>query len=218
MKYIVTCGGVYRKWKTPRQLLLFRGEPIVARTVRLLRENGVEDIAISSNLPGFDGFGVPVLVHENGYDATAYNDSRGDWCDVFYPLDAPACYVFGDVIFSRDAVRRIVETQTDDIAFFGSRPPFAREYPKHWIEPFAFKVQDWRHLRRAVEDFKRCDREGRFNRRPIAWEMWNIISRGPDGDVNTIDYDSYVAINDWTCDVDKPDEIPLMEMMAAREE
>ena len=46
MKYIVTCGGVYRKWKTPRQLLLFRGEPIVARTVRLLQENGIQVIGI----------------------------------------------------------------------------------------------------------------------------------------------------------------------------
>ena len=47
MKYIITCGGVYRKWQTPRQLLPFRGEPIVARTIRLLREYGVEDIVVA---------------------------------------------------------------------------------------------------------------------------------------------------------------------------
>jgi len=216
MKYIITCGGVYRKWQVPRQLLEFRGEPIVARTIRLLRECGVEDIAISSNLPGFDRFGVPVLVHANSYDATAYNDSRGHWCDVFCPTDGPACYLFGDVIFSPAAIRKIVETRTGDIAFFGSKPPFAQEYLKPYIEPFAFKVEDVGHLRRAVEDVKRLDAQGRFLRRPIAWEVWNVISRGPDGDVNTIDYGSYECINDWTCDIDKPDEIPLIEMIAAR--
>lgn len=217
MKYIITCGGVYRKWMTPRQLLLFRGEPIVARTVRLLRENGVEDIAISSNLPGFDGFGVPVLTHDNNYDANGYNDSRGDWCDVFFPTDEPTCYLFGDVVFSRAAIRKIVETQTGDIAFFGSKPPFGPGYPKPYIEPFAFKVVNTDHLKRAVADVKRLDREGRFNRRPIAWEMWNVISRGPDGDVNTIDYGSYEMINDWTCDIDKPDEIPILEQLAGLE-
>lgn len=214
MKYIITCGGNYRKWKVPRQLLLFMGEPIVARTIRLLRENGVDDIAISSNLPGFDGFGVPVLKHANSYDANAYNDSRGDWCDVFFPTDVPTCYLFGDVVFSPAAIRKIVQTQTSDIIFFGSKPPFGQGYPKPWIEPFAFKVVDTDHLKRAVQDVKRLDRDGKFNRRPIAWETWNVINRGPDGDVNTIDYGSYETINDWTCDIDKPDEIPIMEQIA----
>jgi len=217
MKYIITCGGKYTKWQVPRQLLEFRGEPIVARTIRLLREQGVEDIAISSNMPGFDGFGVPVLRHENNYEANGYNDSVGDWCDVFYPTDEPTCYLFGDVVFTRAAIRRIVQTQTEDIMFFGSKPPFGAGYLKLWIEPFAFKVVDTDHLKRAVADVKRLTREGRFCRRPIAWEMWNVISRGPEGDVNVIDYGSYECINDWTCDIDKPEEIPMLEQMAGME-
>ena len=58
MRYIIMCGGDYYRWETPRQLLKINGEPIVARTIRLLKENGVEDIAISSNNVEFSKFGV----------------------------------------------------------------------------------------------------------------------------------------------------------------
>ena len=54
MKYIIMCGGQYQQWSTPRQLIKIRGEPIVARTIRLLRENGVTDIAISSSNKVFE--------------------------------------------------------------------------------------------------------------------------------------------------------------------
>ena len=65
MIYIVMCGGEYRDWETPRQLLEIQGEPIVGRTIRLIREAGVPDIAISAQDPRFEAFGVPVLRHDN---------------------------------------------------------------------------------------------------------------------------------------------------------
>ena len=49
MKYIIMCGGTYKRWDTPRQLTEIRGEPLIARTIQLLKEAGVSDIAISSN-------------------------------------------------------------------------------------------------------------------------------------------------------------------------
>ena len=48
MRYIIMCGGRYQQWQTPRQLIKIRGEPIVARTIRLLRENGITDIGSGS--------------------------------------------------------------------------------------------------------------------------------------------------------------------------
>lgn len=213
MIFIIMCGGVYRKWETPRQLLEIKGEPIVARTIRLLRENGIENIAISSNNEAFEAFGVPVLRHENSYDAVAYNQSTGHWCDAFYPTDFPTTYLFGDVVYSPEAIKTIIDTETDDIMFFGSAPPFSPIYPKPYIEPFGFKVADTDHLKRAVEDVKRLTEQGRFGRVPIAWEVWNVISRGPCGDVNRIDYGSYTWINDYTCDIDGPNEMGLLKRL-----
>ena len=65
--YVIMCGGSYKKWETPKHLSMIHGETLVERTIRLLRENGIEDIAISSNNPIFEQFGVPVLHHDNPY-------------------------------------------------------------------------------------------------------------------------------------------------------
>lgn len=208
MKYIIMCGGDYRQWNTPRQLTVIDGEPIVARTIRLLREAGVEDVAISSNNPAFEQFGVPVLKHDNGYVAYGLGKYNTSWCDAFYPTDEPTCYIFGDVVFSPDAIRTIVETETDDIQFFASAPPFSERYTKPWAEPFAFKVADTDHLKHAVRLTGEYAERGLFFRNPIAWELWQVIYDSP---LNYIDFSSYVAINDYTCDVDTVEDAMAIE-------
>ena len=204
MQYIIMCGGTYRKWQTPRQLVMVGNETIVERTIRLLRENGVEDIAISSNNPIFGQFGVPVLHHENNYNATSYDNFTGYWCEAFYPADEPVCYIFGDVIFSPEAIQKIVETETDDIEFFASAPPFSRDYPRTWAEPFALKVVNTEHLKNAISLTKQYADQGLFHRKPIMWELWQVIQASP---LNYIDYNSYVVINDYTCDIDNPEDL-----------
>ena len=204
MKYIIMCGGTYREWETPRHLTPIKGEPMIARTIRLLREAGVSDISISSDNPVFEQFGVPVLRHENSYDAVDYHHVSGYWCDAFYPTDEPVCYIFGDVCFSPEAIRRIVDYETDDIMFFGSKRPFAPNYPKKNVEPFAFKVADPVHLRKACEEFRKLDDSGTYWRKPIAWDLWFIIcGQDPWEDLKNPINNSYIAINDYTCDIDK---------------
>lgn len=199
MKYIIMCGGTYHHWERPRQLTIVDGEAIVERTIRLLREAGVTDIAISSNNPLFEAFGVPVLHHDNKYVAVKSNDYNGNWVDAFYPTNCPVCYIFGDVIFTPEAIRTIVETPTTDIEFFASAPPFALDYPKPWAEPFALKVVDTDHLKQSIKMVKKFDEMGLFRRRPIMWELWQVITNG---ELNKIDYGSYTVINDSTCDID----------------
>lgn len=203
MKYIIMCGGKYDNWIKPRQLIEVSGEPIVARTIRLLKENGVKDIAISSDNPTFCQFGVPVLRHVNGYKADGKTITAGYWCEAFYPTNKPTCYLFGDVVFSPEAIKAIVETETDDIEFFASSPPFAEEYAKMWAEPFALKVEDTDHLWDAIDQTKEYADQGRFDRKPIMWELWQVIKGTP---LNQIDYGNYVAINDYTCDIDQPED------------
>lgn len=205
MKYIIMCGGRYRKWSQPRQLIKVKGETIVGRTIRLLRENGIEDISISATNDIFEQCGVPVLYHENKYSAIGYNNIiNGYWCECFYPTDEPTTYLFGDVVYSPEAIKTIIETETDDIMFFGSKPPFMPPYPKRYEEPFAFKVVNTDHLKEACKKVKELYKAGKFRRQPIAWEVWNVITGG---DPNKIDFNSYVGINDYTCDIDYPSEV-----------
>lgn len=208
MKYIIMCGGDYKFWDAPRQLTKINGEPIVARTIRLLRENGVSDIAISSNNSVFEQFGVPVLKHDNRYEAEKIGVYNNNWVDAFYPTDYPTCYLFGDVVFSPKAIKTIVETETDDIQFFASAPPFSDSYFKPWAEPFALKVVNTDHLKHSINLTKLYAERGLFKRNPIMWELWQVIQATP---LNHIDYGNYTVINDYTCDIDCAEDIELIE-------
>ena len=202
VKYIIMCGGAYKIWDIPRQMTRIKGEPNVARTIRLLREHGVNDIAISTHDERFRQFGVPLLMHDNGF---GHKDGKaiGAWAEAFYPTNKPACYLMGDVVFSPDAIRKIVETPTDSIRFFASCPPFSPLYIKSYAEPFAFKVFDQERFRAAIDYVIANVNTGIFTRHPIAWELWQVI-RGRD--VRDIDYGSYDTINDYTCDIDRPED------------
>ncbi len=200
MKYIIMCGGHYTKWSTPRHLTEIDGEPVVGRTIRLLKEYGVDDIAISTSDERFADFGVPLLKHHNPF--VGYG-TGGTWVDAFYPTSEPACYLMGDVVFSTEAIRKIVETQTDSILFFASRSPFPKCYIKRWAEPFAFKVVDQIRFRKAIDFCRENESTGYFQRRPISWELWQVLNGGIIAD--------YTVINDYTCDIDEPEDAEKIE-------
>jgi len=206
MRYIIMCGGNYTQWQKPRQLIEINGEPIVARTIRLLRKYGVNDIAISSENPAFEQFGVPVLHHDNPWEVYGHDDVSGTWVTCFYPMSEPACYLLGDVVFSENAIQTIINTSTDDIEFFASAPPFATEYKKEYAEPFAFKVVNQGYFRLCINFVKRYEAQGLFDRPPIAWELWQVIKHTT---LNVIDYSNYTVINDYTCDIDWADEVDM---------
>lgn len=208
MKYIIMCGGTYDNWQYPKHLSKIHGEPLVARTIRLLRENGVEDIATSSGNPIFEQFGVPVLTHNNPYNLPKDTDAKTPWLDAFYPMTEPVCYIFGDVVFSPAAIKKIVETETDSIEFFASAPPFASNYTKEWAEPFAYKVVDTDLFFKKIEETKEWEKKGVFYRQPVSWELWQVIKGTKLGKVV---YNNYTVINDYTCDIDEPADIYKFE-------
>lgn len=192
MKYILMCGDPTNE----RHLVKIKGEPLVARTIRQLEAEGVREIFISSVNSRMASYGK-LLIHDN---KRAYGLSGGYWLDAFYPMNEPVCYIFGDVVFTDEAIKKIVKTETNSIEFFASAPPFAKDYPKKHAEPFAFKVEDYELFNKSLEHAKRLQDEGKFMREPIAWELWQVIKGTT---LNNIIYTNYIAINDSTCDIDE---------------
>lgn len=202
MKYIVMCGCAPDEEK-PKQLFVKGGEELAARTIRLLRQEGVTDIVISSPNPAFKKFGVPVIDRANAWYDTSRR-AKHYWVDGFMEIDEPVCYVFGDVYFSPEAIHKIVTTETAAVEFFASAPPFYPNYPKHYAEPFAFKVVDQEHFRESIAKVKiLCDTRS-FDRHPCAWELWQVIKGTR---INEINYNNYTVINDYTCDIDSEAEL-----------
>jgi hypothetical protein len=196
---------------------MIHGETLIERTVRLLKENGVDDIAITVSPElrdiilrneHFKNIPATLILKHNTYDVTDSDTFTGLWSDCFLNDPVESTYLCGDVVFSPNAIKTIVETTTDDIEFFASAPPFAKNYSKEWAEPFAFKVVNYNHLKEAKDLVAEYDSKGLFNRQPIAWEFWQVVK---DTELNKIDYTNYTVINDYTCDIDKPEDIYKFE-------
>ena len=225
MKYIIMCGGNYDNLNTPKQLLKVNGEILVERTIRLLKENGIKDIAISTNNPAFDYLGVEILKHKNKY---VYSEktktSEASWLNAYYPTEETACYLHGDVYFSENAIKTIVETPVKDTMFFcirdlqDGRPVGVNPKGR---EPLAYKVQNQKVFRKAINDLLQMIDEGKFTGKiePISWHLYRQLN-GLDLLFNAQGYDAndifktkgdYIAIDDYTTDVDFLKDIPVIE-------
>lgn len=216
MKYIIMCGGKYDAFKKQRPLIEINGEALVNRTIRLLKEFGINDVAISTSLENnsFDLLGVQVYKFKNSYHGLDYNKSTGYWCDAFYITDEPICYLMGDVYYSEAALKQIVETETNDILFFGTDAPYAKGYPKKYQEPLAFKVVNQNKFQKACNKFRNLQDLGQgkwpFIRTPIAWELAQIISNQPLNKI-IVHTPIFVGIHYFASDIDYESEALELE-------
>lgn len=201
MKYVILSDSDnIEPFTIPRQLLEVKGEPLVKRTVRLLKENGVKDILITSHDKRFDNLGATRYEpKQNDYDGKT---RKGYWLNAF-PIELmnePITFLLGDVYFSEDAIKTIVGTETDSTLFFCTYQNKSKDYIKHHDEPLAYKVVDFELFKKHIEIVKRLYDEGKTVRHPIVWELYRSINNQ---DVNEHKMTTnYVAINDVTCDID----------------
>lgn len=218
MKYVIMCGGSYKNFTTlPKHFIEVNGEPIIKRTIRLLKENGIkqDNIIITSNNPLFKRCGVKVIGDDNNkfsQDAP-WTNMKGYWLDAFYPFNEPVCYLFGDVFYSKKAIETIIKTETKDIIFFGSDPDQNTNIinMKRWEEPLSFKVFNQKKFRQGINDVKVLFDEGKTKRHPIAWELYRYLN-GYDVNIKKLDK-NFVCINDISTDVDKPKDAEEIEKM-----
>lgn len=227
MKYIVMCGGDYPQFKIKKQLLEVNGEKLVERTIRLLRENGVEDIAICTNTNDFDYLGVPILMQHNDYYYGTKDENKKSgscWLNAYYPMEEPCCYIHGDVYFSPDAIKTIVETPVEDTMFFCTCDGTdMKRSPNNWKgrEPFAFKVENQAVFRYAIKKLMRMVDNGEYTGfAPISWHLYRMLN-GYDVKRDATEYTQinnifqskgdYVLIDDYTTDVDNEWDIKEIE-------
>lgn len=209
-------------------MIKVNGEVLVERTVRLLKENGIKDIAICTNCDKFDYLGLPILMQDNEYIADSEQEkinSKACWLNAYYPMEEPCCYLHGDVYFSPEAIKTIIDTEVKDTMFFctfdwtdGEKD--RRNYKGR--EPFAYKAVNQKLFRQGINDLMKMVDEGKFKNGlpPICWQLYRYLN-GLDIDYNTKDWTQinnifqtkgdYVVINDYTTDVDHPEDAKIME-------
>ena len=228
MKYIIMCGGKYKEFTTPKQLLKVNGEVLVERTIRILKAYGIKDIAVSTNNPAFDYLDVPILKHKNEYQYDSNEENRkssNSWLNAYYPTEEPACYLNGDVYYSDEAIKTIIDTPVKDTMFFctidwtdGEKD--RRNYKGR--EPIAYKVENQKLFRNAINDLLKMIDDGKFANglAPVCWQLYRYINNKPIDfetknwtDINNIfkEAGDYIVINDYTTDVDHPEDVKVLE-------
>lgn len=203
MIYVIMCGGYYDFFVQPKALTVVNGEALVDRTIRLLTENGVarENIKITSNDERLEGHGVEVLHHHNSfefYEIDGKQVFKGYWVDAFMRFNEPVCYLWGDVYFTEQGIKTIVNHKAIINTFFGTIEPNL----KPWEEPLAYKVYDTETFFKGVEKIKQLQDEGKCRRHPIVWELYRILN-GFDVNQHKLGR-GYVNVKGGGMDVDNP--------------
>ena len=209
MRYVILCDSDnVEPFTEPRQLSLVNGEPLIKRTIRLLKENGVQDIVVTSHDKRFDDLGV--VRHEPMQNDYKPRENKGYWLSAFPVelLNEPVTFLLGDVYYSEKAIKTIIENNTDKVLFFCSYKNTDQRYIKHHDEPFAFKVTDCDMFKEHIARVKTLFDEGKTGRHPIAWELYRSLN-GLDVNRHVMTV-NYIAINDETCDVDRVEDVTLL--------
>ena len=185
MKYVIMAAGNGKRWNNylgiPKHLIEINGETLLARTTRLLKENGITDYVITGHDERYAQYGT--LIPQTNTD-----------CEIerFEEFQEPVCYLYGDVYYTEQAIKTIIDTQTQDILFFGSD-----------CEIFAVKVKNQPHFQELKHDVKCQYEEGRIDR-CIGWEIYRKMNDIP-LDQHEIK-ENYIEISDGTDDIDFPDD------------
>lgn len=204
MIIIIMCGGKYDNFKEHKALSIINGERLVERTIRLLKENNINDIYISSNQEEFKEY-ANVLKHENTYK---YENGKitGYWVDAYYPTEEPCIYLHGDVYYSEDAIKKIINLNPSVNTMIGNQYALNEEHKKVG-EPFGWIIVDQKTFREAINECKRLQDEGKIERGyAISWELYEVLN-GYDVNDFIITEDTYLPISDITIDIDDPSQI-----------
>ena len=151
MRALITAAGAMRRWTVketgalyggvPKHLIPVDGEPLIARTVRLLRERGVEDIVIVGPddpryaVPGARLFvpthHVPWSGGSTRHDCDKFLSSRELWNE-----EGRTVILHGDIYLAENAADTIVRHRVEAWCLFARYR--RHEKPFHKLETVAF--------------------------------------------------------------------------------
>ena len=205
MKYVIMADGYATRWNNylgiPKHLVIINGERLIDRTVRLLKENGIEDIIIMASDDRYRIEGTQLIPQS----VKEYEIERFD----FQFLNQEVCFMYGDVFYSEEAVKTIIEEDKGNFTYFGR---FTGSSIKEFGELFAIKVRDYERFKECCKYIKDGLKDGTFNR-GIGWETYKYLK---DEDVAmSFEYfhkwvkgkhEYFIQIDDKTDDIDCPED------------
>lgn len=189
MKYIIMADGKGTRWKNyqdkPKHLIEFGGETLLARTVRLLRENDAEaEVIITSHDPRYELPGaVRYEPKNNRLEIDRFTEEL---------IEDDICFLYGDTFYSESAILSVTGTIAEDLLFFGNERSIV-----------AVKIADGELFRTHVDRVRRLFLEGKIEK-CIGWQVYQSFSDLPFGEKKIAA--KFVLLEDGTEDFNSPED------------
>ena len=187
MKYIIMADGKGTRWNNyhniPKHLIEIDGETLLARTVRLLRENDARsDIVITSHDPRYEVPGARRYEPQNNHlEIDRFTEEL---------IADDVCFLYGDTFYSESVIQKIADTPAEKLLFFGNERSVV-----------AIKVADGALFRQHVDRVRALFLAGKIEK-CIGWQVYQSFEGLPFGE-KTIAAD-YILIQDGTEDFNSP--------------
>jgi hypothetical protein len=184
MRIIILCAGDSSKWNSylgikNKHFIEINGEPILSRTVRLIKKYAPEAQVIittkAENLSLYDYDGcdtfIPIRDAFLDRDIDKYNNLIPIWSQ-----NDRTILMLGDVYFTESAMKKILFHKRHSITFF-ARPHPSKITGHRWREHFATSF--WPEHHQTLKDiYKRCIDEHELFCKPGAWEIYGMVIGG----------------------------------------
>ena len=187
MKYIIMADGKGTRWNNyhniPKHFIEIDGETLLARTVRLLRENDARaDIVITSHDPRYEVPGARRYEPQNNHlEIDRFTEEL---------IADDVCFLYGDTFYSESVIQKIADTPAEKLLFFGNERSVV-----------AIKVADGALFRQHVDRVRALFLAGKIEK-CIGWQVYQSFEGLPFGE-KTIAAD-YILIQDGTEDFNSP--------------
>lgn len=187
MKYIIMADGKGTRWNNyrdiPKHFIEIGGETLLARTVRLLRENDARaDIVITSHDPRYEVPGARRYEPQNNHlEIDRFTEEL---------IADDVCFLYGDTFYSESVIQKIADTPAEKLLFFGNERSIV-----------AIKVADGALFRQHVDRVRVLFLAGKIEK-CIGWQVYQSFEGLPFGE-KTIAAD-YILIQDGTEDFNSP--------------
>ena len=189
MKYIIMADGKGSRWNNykniPKHLVEIEGEVIIARTVRLLNE--------------YDkAAGVIITSHDKRYEfegSTRY-EPKNNVLEIdrftYELIEDDICFLYGDTYYTEDAILKIINTDTDELLFFGNDKSIV-----------AIKVKDSDIFKKHIDNVKKLYLEKKI-KNCKGWQVYQSY-QNLEFDKKQIG-DQFVVVDEKTIDYNTPED------------
>jgi len=184
-----------------KHLLTVGGETLLYRQVRLAKKHGADEVYIASSFPEHETLGAHRYTPTNNiYEIDRFLCSSELWNN-----EGTTTYLYGDVYYSENAIRMILNAKTNEAIFFGRAPCSDDQYAFN-NELYALKFAPDFHeeLAKHIYHVRNAFINGQINR-CIGWDLLRSLTGTLHSDINETKhllYQQIISINDETTDFD----------------